>query len=126
MKKLAIIAASVAFTGCVSTIPTGKPYVLTMDEKAIVEAGVKKGLKDPYSAMFGFMIGAQTPDKSINVCGFVNAKNSFGGYVGETPFFGILHPGSTPYFELRSMGGSDGANLGLRIVCRQAGAPILG
>lgn len=44
---------------------------------------VKKVLNDPDSAQFTGL----TPGKSKgDVCGFVNAKNRMGGFVGNTPF----------------------------------------
>lgn len=45
---------------------------------------VKRLLNDPESAQFTSVI---TAPNSGNVCGFVNAKNRIGGYVGAMPFF---------------------------------------
>ena len=45
---------------------------------------LKSTLNDPDSAKFS----ALSPGKSEgDVCGFFNAKNRMGGYVGDTPFF---------------------------------------
>lgn len=44
---------------------------------------VKAVLNDPDSAKFGTLQAGNQPG---DVCGFVNAKNRMGGYVGETPF----------------------------------------
>jgi hypothetical protein len=57
-----------------------------------IEAGLRKGLKDPDSAKFGFMNAARADSGLIAVCGWMNAKNSFGGYVGEQPFYGSYVP----------------------------------
>lgn len=42
-------------------------------------------LKDPDSVKFGDVFASKTFPES-NVCGFVNARNGFGGYTGMTPF----------------------------------------
>ncbi len=48
---------------------------------------VKAQLKDPDSAEFGEVSTFRDADDDVRwVCGIVNAKNSFGGYVGATPF----------------------------------------
>lgn len=56
------------------------------------ESQIKQSLKDPDSAKFNgvwFSPDANNGKPKISgyVCGRVNAKNSFGGYVGEVPFF---------------------------------------
>ena len=47
-------------------------------------------LKDPGSAQFrnirGIQATAETGKSATYICGEVNARNSFGGYVGFTPF----------------------------------------
>ena len=45
---------------------------------------VKAMLNDPDSAKFE---GLQAGITSGDVCGYVNAKNRMGGYVGKTPFY---------------------------------------
>lgn len=49
------------------------------------EDGVRALLKDPSSAKFG-KTKAYGPKENFVACGTVNAKNSFGGYVGDRPF----------------------------------------
>lgn len=44
---------------------------------------VRKGLIDPDSAKFSDLRDGKTKG---DVCGFVNAKNRMGGFVGDTPF----------------------------------------
>lgn len=53
------------------------------------EASVREKLKDPASAVFSQqrVIGSG-PDR--RVCGLVNAKNSFGGFVGNERFVSFL------------------------------------
>lgn len=46
---------------------------------------IKALLKDPSSAEFGKMAVVKKGEIMV-VCGLVNARNSFGGYIGEQPF----------------------------------------
>lgn len=46
-------------------------------------------MRDPESARFRD-VRAGRDDKSIFVCGLVNAKNGIGGYTGFTPFIGMM------------------------------------
>src|SRR5262245_49168637 len=58
----------------------------------------KPSLLDPYSAMYEFSGPVRGWDQDNNgiakvfwvVCGTVNAKNRFGGYVGQRPFLAIF------------------------------------
>lgn len=67
----------------------------------LAKASVKARLKDPSSAEFGQVV----VKSSGIVCGYVNAKNAFGGYTGEKAFISMgsqgmtwLH-GESPDFE---------------------------
>ncbi|MFC0633858.1 hypothetical protein [Brevundimonas balnearis] len=69
-------------------------------------ANFKASLRDPYTARFrdvwavSFSLGEL--DGGVGVCGIVNARNSFGAYVGEQPFAAmgaqVFNPGD-PDFE---------------------------
>lgn len=50
---------------------------------------VRAELKDPYSAVFSGIVIINHSDGS-RACGFVNAKNAYGGYAGRLPFAVIL------------------------------------
>lgn len=58
------------------------------DAIAHAKAIVANKLKDPESAQFKDLVQRppSEPGKSAVVCGWVNAKNSYGGYVGFKPF----------------------------------------
>lgn len=76
-------------------------------EMSAIVDGVKGGLKDPDSAKFSevrLIAFPETP-KDFAVCGSVNARNSFGGYVGPMPFIGSLMfvAGNHPFFILQSI-----------------------
>lgn len=52
-----------------------------------VKAEVLQELKDPGSAQFrGIKLLRDDQGKAYGFCGYVNAKNSFGGYTGENYF----------------------------------------
>jgi hypothetical protein len=80
-------AATVVMAGCTVANDgsfggsAGKFAPATTEQAAAAKAAVTAVLKDPESARFG----AITTDGKI-VCGSVNAKNSFGGYVGPKVF----------------------------------------
>lgn len=56
---------------------------------ATAEAGVKTKLKDPESAQFRNLVVHDVKNGSALICGQVNAKNAFGGYVGFRNFFAL-------------------------------------
>ena len=56
------------------------------DVAAAAERAVKARLTDPYSAQFSMLRVVDATQGARVVCGWVNAKNSMGGYVGDRPF----------------------------------------
>lgn len=57
---------------------------LELEERQVIEAAVKDQLKDPTSPMFKWLpLSAEQPE---SYCALVNAKNSFGAYIGFTPY----------------------------------------
>lgn len=65
-------------------------YVVEHDEMLAEEAKgkIRAILKDPESAIFSDLITTIAPDNKnkLGICGNVNAKNSYGGYTGNTAF----------------------------------------
>lgn len=119
------IALVLATSSCVLPEPTppGIPIELTPSRRAAVEAGVRESLKDPESARFGRMWAARQDD-TIHVCGYVNAKNSFGGYTGDSLFAGILVEGTRGRVFLNAgILGPDAAEMrvGRRRMCAEHG-----
>ncbi len=53
---------------------------------------ISKQLKDPGSAMFKWAPAFMPllPDGVVVYCGLINAKNSYGGYTGFTPYIASL------------------------------------
>jgi hypothetical protein len=73
-------------------------HVLTPAERDLIVSAVKQNLKDPYSAQFGAMAAGVTGRGDICFCGQVNAKNSYGGYTGMSPFSGSFYPDGTKFY----------------------------
>lgn len=69
-----------------------KTRELTKAEKATIARVIKQGLKDPDSAKFRW-VPYRYPEKGAgSYCGYVNAKNSYGGYTGFEQFHVLLVP----------------------------------
>ena len=74
------------------------PVTLSAAQIEAIRQGVGVRLKDPESARLGRLSAGMLPKEGnlreesgiIAVCGFVNAKNSYDGYVGQMPFSGFL------------------------------------
>ena len=112
MKKYALIPAlfiAAISGGCATPVATSpsssqnptstapatqekKPVVWTKNkasqkEVARVMAGVKDRLRDPESARFEGIYAMKGSNGKLNYCGYVNSKNSFGGYTGKSQFY---------------------------------------
>jgi hypothetical protein len=95
MRIRSILVAVVVLLGaCTTTSLSGTPVALTDRQKSIIRSSIVAQLKDPDSARFGPMAAIATPDGQMIACGFVNARNSFGGYTGMQPFVGHFGPGN--------------------------------
>lgn len=83
-----VLAAGVA-GGCQTAatsdiVPGSIPRVAITDaQRKALEQAVRVTLKDPESARFGEVIAGTMSSGQTMACGWVNAKNSFGGYVGN-------------------------------------------
>jgi hypothetical protein len=74
-------------------IGNAQPLELTIEQRADVERGVQKRLKDPNSAIFGSMNArvSRNTSQSYIVCGWVNTGET-GAYLGNEPFIAIYVP----------------------------------
>ena len=81
---------------------------LTDDEKARIIAAVSAQLRDPDSAKFKFP-DYDEADAPI-YCGWVNAKNAFGGYVGDMPFQVGIAPVAGGRVDVIGIGNGDPDN----------------
>lgn len=127
---LMVFAAGLSLGGCVTAAsappapaPTMQSAILTKEQIEAVHAGTKRSLKDPNSAMFGELKAASDGKGIVYVCGYVNARNSFGGYTGMQPFHGVMG-GAPPIFAAAGFGSSPGGIAATRIICGQYGITI--
>lgn len=85
---------------------SGAQRFVTRADRIAVRKAVTETLKDPESAHFRW---TKRLGKDSTYCGWVNAKNSYGGYTGFMPFVAIvatLSDGSSVATTL-DLGGSD-------------------
>ncbi|TIV39595.1 MAG: hypothetical protein E5V99_04385 [Mesorhizobium sp.] len=87
---------------------------------------VTESLKDPGSAMFGNIVGSISDKGVVSACGYVNAKNSYGGYAGQTPFVGVLATNTSDQrvFAVSGMGGTSNETTAVMMLCQQQGIAI--
>jgi hypothetical protein len=125
--SLAAVAAALTLTACVEpTAPEAPeirtPVSLSQAQKRQIEQGVRDVLKDPASAQFGAMAASRNEEDVITACGYVNARNSFGGYSGMKPFMGVITSGGG--FTVAGIGSSDLDSRATINVCRKFGVAI--
>jgi len=122
---LGLGAMSLAACQAVPPPPPTVPYTLNGNEIDAVKKGVTDSLKDPTSALFRSDFKAAKDVKGVvYVCGMVNGKNSFGGYVGDKPFIGVLatmEGGKIATFGVTGMGGTDTETYVVTNMCQQYG-----
>lgn len=131
----AIVLVLLLLSGC-ATAPTPQelagfdygPRPDRSDGVAMIEARIKSTLKDPDSARFtwpnDFRSGwYQRPFGQRYfgwiTCGTVNAKNSYGGYVGQSAAVGVIRNGAV--IETNVDPGGPGSFVA--DACRKLGAP---
>lgn len=95
------------------------PIDSTIEEAIIL--GLKEHLRDPDSARLSKLKASKHDSGSLIACGFVNAKNAFGGYAGKQPFIGIIANGK---FELYQIGDDKLYSLMVTSNCDLANAAI--
>lgn len=61
---------------------------------ADAQLAIAKKFRDPSSVQFGELRLLERADGRVVVCGNVNAKNGYGGYVGFHPFMAVVGPGN--------------------------------
>lgn len=77
-------------------VPVGTPPItMNGDLEAATIKGVQSSLKDPDSAKVTSLVAYRIAT-GIRICGFVNAKNSYGGYAGNAPFYLFVTEASRP------------------------------
>jgi hypothetical protein len=64
---------------------------LSAEQITAIETSVQAKLKNPESAKFSGFVARPINGPVLAVCGYVNAKNSSGGYIGNLAFDGFLN-----------------------------------
>jgi hypothetical protein len=100
-----------------------KPLRVNKKMRTAVEAAVRDQLKDPFSAKFGSMQANQGEKGIVTVCGWVNAKNSFGAFIGQLPFFAGYVSSTGKSFIIKLASGEDDARL-VAVECINNGTPL--
>lgn len=80
MKKIFLLAC----LGTITTFTSAKNNESAFAKEAMTV--IKNQMKDPDSAQFRNLREIKNTANLAVVCGEINAKNSYGGYVGYTPF----------------------------------------
>ena len=63
---------------------------LSTEQITVIETGIQARLKNPDSAKFSGLVARTIIGEVVAVCGYVNAKNSSGSYIGNLAFDGFL------------------------------------
>lgn len=116
IKVLAFFASCASMAPILFSVPAiaAEKIALTASQRQQIQSAIRSRLKDPESARFGSMSAVVDGSKKVHVCGYVNSKNSFGGYVGDELFYGVFN-GSRFDMEMKAQAGND---LTSRIVVR--------
>ncbi len=127
----AMIAIGMLGAANAQQITDSSGAALSESEKSVIITGISELLKDPQSANFTKL----TKARNVGFCGYVNAKNSMGGYVGPRMFYVYAPAGQwfilPTSLTLQGMGASELANVQKMIPIMQdnclnaAGNPIM-
>jgi hypothetical protein len=121
MHKRFAIGVAVAFMATVcARATTIEDTALTPDQTAAVVKGVGQDLLDPDSARYRLPALIAKGGAGDEYCGCVNSKNTFGGYTGSKPFFGLMvsKDGKTAFLMMSQADAPAGVDAGM---CAKAG-----
>jgi hypothetical protein len=100
MFRFLILVATIGLAGCASDATPSAKVVppqfssfrdVTPQERKLLASVFAKSLKDPESARWEWApVRSDVADGSIEYCGNVNARNSFGGYIGSRTYISTL------------------------------------
>lgn len=90
MALLAFLATAEPASGQLRPITPVTRTVIPEPVIAKIQQGIRDHLRDPPSARFGSIIGGRDGAGTLHFCGWVNSKNSYGGYTGRKPFTGLV------------------------------------
>ena len=105
----------------------GEEIPMTPDFARAVDTVVRMNLKDPASAIMGPARARgrlNNGEAEIVICGFVNAKNGYGGYNGQQIYIGVYSKAANS-FKIIAMGDeADDAASMIAGSCRLSGIPV--
>lgn len=78
-----------------------------IENRVAAEIAVERQLRDPKSAQYGTVTVRDFGNGDVIVCGQVNGKNAFGGYVGERPF--VYAGGRVTLIDINAVSAADAA-----------------
>ena len=102
ISKILAAGSLIALAGCMEPTATLSPPTnvtqisLSSSDWQRVQKAVQARLVDPESARFGprVAVSARERGKDVKVvCGYVNARNRMGGYVGDQSYIAIFEDG---------------------------------
>ncbi|WP_448035161.1 hypothetical protein [Bradyrhizobium liaoningense] len=98
-----------------ATIPGGSSYAqqrrLTDVEKRVITSAYESRLKDPLSAQYRWPNLIKTQADAPDYCFQVNAKNSYGGYVGFQAVLGSVTQRNGTIVGYRFKMGAEGSSM---------------
>ena len=98
------------------------PMTLTPEQKTSVQNVVRLKLKNPDTALFGFMNATQGEGGIANICGWVNEKNYLGRWERYRPFYVKYFPVNQQAVLITLAAASDPRLVKLQ--CRDNGVPL--
>lgn len=128
MLRWAVLGCACLIAGKAQAQDAGQaPVRLTQKQIEVVKSGVRMKLKDPESARFDrSFVSAKDEKGLVTVCGYVNSKNSYGGYVGDTPFGGMMMKNNKgkEVFVAYGIDSSPSGQYATKTICAKDGAVL--
>lgn len=94
---------------------------LSASQLKAVDSGSRVRLKDPYSAVVTKIVAGRDAIGTLHVCGYINAKNSFGAYVGDVAFSGAIFEQNGKVVFARIGDVTEKGGIIAEALCRQRG-----
>lgn len=123
-----VLLLGLLLAGCQTAAETAPlevltPHQLSSPQKDALFDGVRSSLKDPGSAQFGDYVAGLNSKNGIVVCGWVNAKNSYGGYTGKQPYLALYLPDNGKFY-VQKIGSAPAEQTAVLSVCSRMGLTL--
>lgn len=95
MKRVALAVTVLMLSACAISPEHKRPIAVVavsvpQSDVELITSAIGANMKDPSSTMVKNMVSDKPEGDMYFVCGQVNGKNSYGGYVGYQPFSALL------------------------------------